>query len=162
MGYALHPGSAKMEPFGGTAMDAIALNPFGRNKEATWLFGAWASSRPVQWRLMVEGAMVGTRNSIYQDPEFVKGHSMPAYWVAGVHEALKNPRPQLPSSATSASSGTSSAWRSPRSSRAAIRRRSSSRLRRSSSRSSRRGSRCEGAIGWARWRARSDSVSRRF
>jgi multiple sugar transport system substrate-binding protein len=85
-----------MKPFGGTSMDAIALNPFGKNKDAAWLFGAWASSRPVQWRLMVEGAMVGTRNSIYQDPEFVKGHTMPAYWVAAVHEALKNPRPQLP------------------------------------------------------------------
>ena len=96
VGYAPHPGSARMKPFGGTSMDAIALNPFGKNKEAAWLFGAWASSRSVQWRLMVEGAMVGTRNSIYQDPEFVKGHSMPAYWVAGVHEALKNPRPQLP------------------------------------------------------------------
>jgi multiple sugar transport system substrate-binding protein len=96
VGYAPHPGSARMKPFGGTSMDAIALNPFGKNKDAAWLFGAWASSRPVQWRLMVEGAMVGTRNSIYQDPEFVKGHTMPAYWVAAVHEALKNPRPQLP------------------------------------------------------------------
>ena len=77
VGYAPHPGSAKMKPFGGTAMDAIALNPFGKNKEAAWLFGAWASSRPVQWRMMFEGAMIGTRNSIYADPEFVKAHNMP-------------------------------------------------------------------------------------
>ena len=96
VGYAPHPGSARMKPFGGTSIDALTLSPFGRNKEAAWLFGAWASSRPIQWRMMVEGAMVGTRNSIYEDPEFVKAHSMPSYWVAGVHEALKNPRPQLP------------------------------------------------------------------
>jgi multiple sugar transport system substrate-binding protein len=96
VGYAPHPGSARMKPFGGTAMDALALNPFGKNKDASWLFTAWASSRPVHRRLMLEGAMVGTRNSIYEDADFVKQHTMPAHWVAGVHEAIKNPKPQLP------------------------------------------------------------------
>jgi multiple sugar transport system substrate-binding protein len=85
-----------MKPFGGTAMDAFALNPFGKNKEAAWLFTQWASSRPVQFHLMVEGAMIGTRTSIYADPEFVKAHKMPKTWVEAVAEALKNPRPQLP------------------------------------------------------------------
>ena len=85
-----------MKPFGGTAMDAIALNPFGKNKEASWLFAAWVSSRPVQFHMMSEGAMIGTRTSIYADPEFVKAHKMPKTWVDAVAEALKNPRPQLP------------------------------------------------------------------
>jgi multiple sugar transport system substrate-binding protein len=96
VGYAPHPGSAKMKPFGGTAMDAIALNPFGKNKEASWLFAAWVSSRPVQFHMMSEGAMIGTRTSIYSDPEFAKAHKMPKPWIDAVAEALKNPRPQLP------------------------------------------------------------------
>lgn len=96
VGYAPHPGSAKMKPFGGTAMDAIALNPFGKNKEAAWLFAAWISSRPVHFHMMSEGAMIGTRTSIYADPEFVKAHKMPKAWIDAVAEALKNPRPQLP------------------------------------------------------------------
>jgi multiple sugar transport system substrate-binding protein len=96
VGYAPHPGSARMKPFGGTAMDAIALNPYGKNKEASWLFAAWVSSRPVQFHLMAEGAMIGTRTSIYSDAEFVKAHKMPKAWIDAVAEALKNPRPQLP------------------------------------------------------------------
>ena len=96
VGYAPHPGSAKMKPFGGTAMDAVALNPFGKNKEAAWLFTAWVSSRPVHFTMMSEGAMIGTRTSIYTDPEFVKAHKMPKTWIDAVAEALKNPRPQLP------------------------------------------------------------------
>lgn len=95
-GYAPHPGSSKRKPFGGTSMDAIALNPFGKNKEAAWLFAAWITSRPVQFRLMAEGAMIGTRTSIYQDPEFVKAHHMPKEWIDAVSEALRNPIPQLP------------------------------------------------------------------
>jgi multiple sugar transport system substrate-binding protein len=96
VGYAPHPGSVKMKPFGGTAMDAIALNPFGKNKEASWLFAAWVSSRPVQFHMMSEGAMIGTRTSIYSDPEFAKAHKMPKTWIDAVAESLKNPRPQLP------------------------------------------------------------------
>lgn len=96
VGYGPHPGSAKMKPFGGTAMDALALNPFGRNKPAAWIFATWASSRPVHWRLMIEGAMVGTRTSIYEDPEFARQHTMPKQWVEALAESLKNPRPQLP------------------------------------------------------------------
>jgi multiple sugar transport system substrate-binding protein len=95
-GYAPHPGSSKRKPFGGTAMDAMALNPFGKNKEAAWLFTAWVSSRPVMFRLMTEGAMIGTRTSIYQDPEFVKAHQMPKGWIDAVAEALGNPVPELP------------------------------------------------------------------
>jgi ABC-type glycerol-3-phosphate transport system substrate-binding protein len=45
---------------------------------------------------MSEGAMIGTRTSIYTDPEFVKAHKMPKTWIDAVAEALKNPRPQLP------------------------------------------------------------------
>ena len=96
VGYAPHPGSSKMKPFGGTSMDAIALNPFGKNKEASWLFAAWVSSRPIQFRLMAEGAMIGTRTSIYEDPEFVKAHHMPKHWVDAVADSLKITRPQLP------------------------------------------------------------------
>jgi len=95
-GYSPHPGSPKRKPFGGTAMDAIALNPFGKNKQAAWLFAVWASSRPVHFRLMTEGAMIGTRTSIYQDPEFVKAHQMPKEWIEAVATALANPIPQLP------------------------------------------------------------------
>ena len=96
VGYLPHPGSSKRKPFGGTAMDAIALNPFGKNKEAAWLFAAWVSSRATHFRLMTEGAMIGTRTSIYRDPEFVKAHQMPKEWVEAVAAALSNPIPQLP------------------------------------------------------------------
>ena len=96
VGYGPHPGSAKMKPFGGTAMDALALNPFGKNKPAAWLFSMWASSRPVHLRLMLDGAMVGTRTSIYADPEFAKQHAMPKQWIEALAESLNNPRPQLP------------------------------------------------------------------
>jgi len=96
VGYAPHPGSARRKPFGGTSMDALALNRFGKNKEAAWLFTAWASSRPVMFNLMTQGAMIGTRNSIYQDPEFVKANSLPKGWIDAVAEALGNPIPQLP------------------------------------------------------------------
>ena len=96
VGYAPHPGSARMKPFGGTAMDAIALNPFGRNKDAAWLFGAWASSRPVHWRLMVEGAMVGTRNSIYQGSRVHQAAQHARLLGDGRARGPENPRPQLP------------------------------------------------------------------
>ena len=96
VGYAAHPGSLKRKPFGGTAMDAMAINPFGKNKEAAWLFTAWVSSRPVMFRLMTEGAMIGTRTSIYKDPEFVKANTMPKAWIDAVAEALANPVPELP------------------------------------------------------------------
>jgi multiple sugar transport system substrate-binding protein len=95
-GYAPHPGSSKRKPFGGTSMDAMALNPFGKNKEAAWLFTAWVSTPPVMFRMMTEGAMIGTRTSIYQDPEFVKAHQMPKTWIDAVAEALQNPVPELP------------------------------------------------------------------
>jgi multiple sugar transport system substrate-binding protein len=96
VGYAPHPGSSRRKPFGGTSMDAMAINPFGKNKEAAWLFTAWVSSRPVMFNLMTQGAMIGTRNSIYQDPGFVKANSLPKGWVDAVAEALQNPIPQLP------------------------------------------------------------------
>jgi multiple sugar transport system substrate-binding protein len=96
VGYSPHPGSSKRKPFGGTAMDAFTLNPFGKSKEAAWLFVAWVSSRPMQFRLMTEGAMIGTRTSIYTDPEFIKAHHMPKQWIDSVADALKNPIPQLP------------------------------------------------------------------
>jgi multiple sugar transport system substrate-binding protein len=96
VGYAPHPGSARRKPFGGTSMDAMALNRFGKNKEASWLFAAWVSSRPVMFNLMTQGAMIGTRNSIYQDPEFVKANSLSKGWIDAVAESLGNPIPQLP------------------------------------------------------------------
>ena len=46
--------------------------------------------------MMTDGAMIGTRTSIYQDPEFVKAHHMPKEWVDAVAAALANPIPQLP------------------------------------------------------------------
>jgi multiple sugar transport system substrate-binding protein len=95
-GYAPHPGSARRKPFGGVSMDAWAINPFGKNKEAAWLFTAWGSSRPVMFYMMTKGAMIGTRNSIYQDPEFVKANSMPKGWIDAVTEGLANAIPQLP------------------------------------------------------------------
>jgi multiple sugar transport system substrate-binding protein len=95
-GYAPHPGSSKRKPFGTTSCDAIALNPYGKNKEAAWLFAAWVSSRPVQFRLMTEGAMIGTRTSIYQDPAFVKAHQMPKEWIDAVAAALQHSYPMLP------------------------------------------------------------------
>ena len=94
--YSPHPGSPKFKPFGGTSMDALAINPFGKNKDAAWLFTAWASSKDVHRKMMLEAAMIGTRQSIYAEAEFIKNHSMPKVWVDAVAAALQNTRPQLP------------------------------------------------------------------
>jgi multiple sugar transport system substrate-binding protein len=96
VGYALFPGTAKQKPFSGTAIDALALNPFGKNKEAGWLFTAWASSRPVQLKLAIEGSMTGTRLSIYNDPEYLKAQALPKDWVEAVKGSIESGRPQLP------------------------------------------------------------------
>jgi multiple sugar transport system substrate-binding protein len=96
VGYALFPGTAKQRPFSGTAIDALALNPFGRNKEAGWLFIAWASSRAVQLRMSIEGSMTGTRLSIYGDPEYLKAQTLPRDWVEAVKGSIESGRPQLP------------------------------------------------------------------
>ena len=96
VGYALFPGTAKQKPFSGTAIDALALNPFGKNKEAGWLFIAWASSRAVQLRMSIEGSMTGTRLSIYNDPEYLKAQTLPKDWVEAVKGSIESGRPQLP------------------------------------------------------------------
>jgi hypothetical protein len=49
--------------------------------------------------MMSEGAVIGTRTSIYADPEFVKAHKMPKTWIDAVAEAL-NPGPSCPSCGT--------------------------------------------------------------
>ncbi len=87
VGYALFPG---------TAIDALALNPFGKNKEASWLFIAWASSRAVQVRMSIEGSMTGTRLSIYNDPEYLKAQTLPRDWIEAVKGSIESGRPQLP------------------------------------------------------------------
>ncbi len=94
--YSPHPGSAKMKPFGATSNDSLAINPFGKNKEASWLFCAWASSKDIQRQLMLEAAMIGTRQSIYSEPEFISKHSMPKEWIEAVAEGLKFSVYQLP------------------------------------------------------------------
>jgi len=96
VGYTLFPGTAKQKPFSGTAIDALALNPFGKNKEAGWLFTAWASSRAVQLRMSIEGSMTGTRLSIYNDPEYLKVQTLPKDWVEAVKGSIESGRPQLP------------------------------------------------------------------
>jgi multiple sugar transport system substrate-binding protein len=96
VGYALFQGTTKQRPFSGTTIDALALNPFARNKEAGWLFIAWASSRPVQLRMSIEGSMTGTRLSIYSDPEYLKAQTLPRDWVEAVKGSIESGRPQLP------------------------------------------------------------------
>ena len=96
VGYALFPGTAKQKPFSGTAIDALALNPFGKSKEAGWLFIAWASSRAVQSRLSIEGSFTGTRLSIYNDPEYLKAQPLPKDWIEAVKGSIESGRPQLP------------------------------------------------------------------
>ncbi len=96
VGYTLFPGTAKQKPFSGTAIDALALNPYGKNKEAAWLFNVWASSRASQFRLTVEGSFNGTRLSIYDDPEYVKAQPLPKEWTEAVKGSIASGRPQLP------------------------------------------------------------------
>jgi len=96
VGYALFPGTARQKPFSGTAIDALALNPFGKSKEASWLFTAWASSRAVQLRMSIEGSMTGTRLSIYNDPEYLRAQTLPKDWVEAVKGSIESGRPQLP------------------------------------------------------------------
>ncbi len=96
VGYALFPGTAKQKPFSGTAIDALAINPFSKNKEAAWLYIAWASSRAVQLRMSIEGSMTGTRLSIYNDPEYLKAQTLPKDWVDAVKGSIESGQPQLP------------------------------------------------------------------
>jgi multiple sugar transport system substrate-binding protein len=96
VGYALFPGTVKQKPFSGTAIGALALNPFGKNKEASWLFTAWASSRAAHLRMSIEGSMTGTRLSIYNDPEYLKVQTLPRDWVDAVKGSIESGRPQLP------------------------------------------------------------------
>ncbi len=95
-GYALFPGTDKQKPFSGTACDGLALNPFGKNKEAAWLFNAWASSKAVQMKQSVEGSLTGTRVSIYDDPEYLKTQTLPKDWIEAVKGSILSGRPQLP------------------------------------------------------------------
>jgi multiple sugar transport system substrate-binding protein len=74
----------------------LALNPFGKNKEASWLFTAWASSRAAHLRMSIEGSMTGTRLSIYNDPEYLKVQTLPRDWVDAVKGSIESGRPQLP------------------------------------------------------------------
>jgi multiple sugar transport system substrate-binding protein len=96
LGYGLFPGSDKQKPFAGTASDGLALNPFGTNKEAAWLFNAWASSKATQMRMSTEGSMTGTRVSIYDDPEYQKAQKLPKEWIEAVKASGQSGRPQLP------------------------------------------------------------------
>lgn len=94
--YALFPGADKVKPYSGTAIDALAINPFSKNKEAAWLFIAWATSRASILRLSIEGSFIGTRLSIYSDPEYLKAQTLPKSWVDAVLGSIESGRPQLP------------------------------------------------------------------
>lgn len=96
VGYGLFPGTDKQKPFAGTAIDALAINPFGRNKEAAWLFVAWASSEPVQLQMTIKGAMNSTRTAIYENREFLDAVTLPLEWVDAVKGAIQSGLPQLP------------------------------------------------------------------
>jgi len=96
VGYALFPGTAKQPAFSGTAIDALAINPFGKQKEAAWLFIAWASSRASQFKMTIEGSFTGTRVSIYNDPEYLKAQPLPKEWTEAVLGSIASGRPQLP------------------------------------------------------------------
>jgi multiple sugar transport system substrate-binding protein len=96
VGYGLFPGTAKQKAFSGTAIDALAINPFGKSKEAAWLFTAWASSEPVQLRMTIEGAMNTTRTSIYDNADFLKALTLPKEWVDAVKGSIQSGMPQLP------------------------------------------------------------------
>jgi multiple sugar transport system substrate-binding protein len=96
VGYGLFPGTAKQKAFSGTAIDALAINPFGKNKDAAWLFTAWASSEPVQLRMTIEGAMNTTRTSIYDNADFLKALTLPKEWVEAVKGSIQSGMPQLP------------------------------------------------------------------
>ncbi|MHB1007572.1 MAG: extracellular solute-binding protein [Chloroflexota bacterium] len=96
VGYGLFPGTSKQKPFAGTAIDALAINPFSKNKEAAWLFVAWATSEPVHLRMTIDGAMNGTRMAIYDNPEFLKSMTLPKEWVEAVKGAIQSGVPQLP------------------------------------------------------------------
>lgn len=96
VGYAPHPGSAKQKPFGGTSCDAVSLNPFAKNKEAAWLYAVWATSKAMQLKLCIEGAMIGTRNSTFDDPEYAKNLAMPKAWIDAVKASLAESHTQLP------------------------------------------------------------------
>lgn len=96
VGYALFPGTDKQKPFSGTASDGLALNPFGKNKEAAWLFNAWASSKAVQLKQSIDGSLTGTRMSVYDDPEYTKAQTLPKSWIDAVKGSIQSGRPQLP------------------------------------------------------------------
>ena len=96
VGYGLFPGTDKQKPYSGTAIDALAINPFGKNKEAAWLFLAWASSEPVQLKMTIDGSMTGTRTAIYDSQDFRKALKLPVDWVDAVKGSIESGVPQLP------------------------------------------------------------------
>ena len=49
----------------------LAISPFGKNKEASWEFIQWASSKKYNVRTAVSG-LTPVRNSTFTDPDFIK------------------------------------------------------------------------------------------
>jgi multiple sugar transport system substrate-binding protein len=73
----------------------VAINPYSKKKEASFLFNQWAVNKKNQVRALLAGAPVA-RNSAWTDPEFLGKTTLPKAWIEAVKEAPKAARPYLP------------------------------------------------------------------
>ncbi len=86
--------------------DGIGVTEGSSKKEAAYLYCQWAISKEMGARLLQSGSGVPFRNSVLNDPEVLKGVTMPAEWAK---RACRNPRRSASSACRSSFPSPSSA-----------------------------------------------------
>ncbi|MDR6636263.1 multiple sugar transport system substrate-binding protein [Phyllobacterium sp. 1468] len=79
------PGAQAAPTFG----DGIGVTEGSSKKEAAYLYCQWAISKEMGARLLQSGSGVPFRNSVLNDPEILKGVTMPAEWASVLSESAK-------------------------------------------------------------------------
>jgi multiple sugar transport system substrate-binding protein len=80
----------------GTTGDGIGVVAATTKKEAAYLYCKWAVSKLIGSRMLQAGAGVPFRNSVLNDPDVIKGVTMPKGWVDCVAGSSKVSRLALP------------------------------------------------------------------
>lgn len=87
------PGGKEVALLGGTG---IAINPFGKKKQAAFLFCQWSTNKKNQLRMLVEGGNPVGRESAWRSPEFQAKNRMPKEWVDSALKAIQTFVPLVP------------------------------------------------------------------
>ncbi|MHC1550937.1 ABC transporter substrate-binding protein [Phyllobacterium sp. K27] len=88
VGYGLMP-KGPVAQAAATFGDGIGVTEGSANKEAAYLYCQWAISKEMGARLLQSGSGVPFRNSIVNDPEVIKGVTMPQEWAKVLSESAK-------------------------------------------------------------------------